>query len=125
MIKVVFFLCKGNTLNEAKKQGFSNVHDYLVHQETREECGVIQSRKLQFSWGLWMRKTYSDPEPTTESTADTLYFVEKILDKTIIDRFGKTNRYSKLLSQTSCIKEKILFSKVERFSFGECHMGAS
>jgi len=76
----------GNTLNEAKKQGFSNVHDYLVHQETREECGVIQSRKLQFSWGLWMRKTYSDPEPTTESTADTLYFVEKILDKTIIDR---------------------------------------
>eukprot|EP00890_Picochlorum_soloecismus_P004251 jgi/Picsp_1/4827/NSC_02194-R1_protein len=41
-------------VKEARKSGFDNVHDYLVHLNTGEDCETIAHRKSQFSWGNFL-----------------------------------------------------------------------
>ncbi|KAF5841753.1 zinc-finger domain of monoamine-oxidase A repressor R1-domain-containing protein [Dunaliella salina] len=38
----------------ARSQGFSNVHDFLVHMVTGESFEAIQARKAQHPWGRWL-----------------------------------------------------------------------
>lgn len=44
----------GHAVAEARKNGFGNVHDYLVHKETGQTPVQIRARKGRFSWGGWL-----------------------------------------------------------------------
>jgi hypothetical protein len=42
-------------IKEARGAGFGNVHDYLVHNKTREAAADIAARKEAHSWGAWLK----------------------------------------------------------------------
>ena len=46
----------GPLIVEARKKGFDNVHDYLVHQNTSQTPEELKQQKLSFQWSEWMRK---------------------------------------------------------------------
>eukprot|EP00879_Flechtneria_rotunda_P026789 GHRR01028614.1.p1 GENE.GHRR01028614.1~~GHRR01028614.1.p1 ORF type:complete len:188 (+),score=80.59 GHRR01028614.1:678-1241(+) len=49
----------------ARDAGFTNVHDYLVHLVTDETAEQISARKLQHSWGSWLKQVSSDASEQT------------------------------------------------------------
>ena len=44
-------------IKQARSAGISNVHDYLVHLETKEDPSSIAERKHTFPWGKWLSQT--------------------------------------------------------------------
>lgn len=56
----------------SRKAGFTNVHDFLVHQNTKEDAFTIAYRKVNFEWGRWLVESMagnSDAE-TAEQEAE-------------------------------------------------------
>lgn len=51
---------------EARENGFSNVHDYLVYLVTRESSEVIAARKSMCAWGKWLSGTLKSIELSQE-----------------------------------------------------------
>eukprot|EP01025_Chloroclados_australasicus_P028995 TRINITY_DN2879_c1_g2_i1.p1 TRINITY_DN2879_c1_g2~~TRINITY_DN2879_c1_g2_i1.p1 ORF type:complete len:321 (-),score=33.00 TRINITY_DN2879_c1_g2_i1:2776-3678(-) len=47
--------CTGQILGKAKRAGFDNVHDYLIHLTTGETPEVIAARKSQYEWGQFLQ----------------------------------------------------------------------
>eukprot|EP00878_Enallax_costatus_P008721 GHUV01009115.1.p1 GENE.GHUV01009115.1~~GHUV01009115.1.p1 ORF type:complete len:241 (+),score=85.71 GHUV01009115.1:186-908(+) len=54
----------------ARDAGFSNVHDYLVHLVTGETAEQIEARKLEHSWGAWLKADSSDASDQTGGCCD-------------------------------------------------------
>ncbi|PRW60383.1 cell division cycle-associated 7 [Chlorella sorokiniana] len=44
----------GQLINEARRQGFDNVHDFLVHRSTGETPEEVAARKQAAAWGAWL-----------------------------------------------------------------------
>jgi len=42
-------------VKEARRSGFDNVHDYLVHLNTGDDCETIAQRKYDFAWGSFLK----------------------------------------------------------------------
>lgn len=58
-------------VKEARKAGFDNVHDYLVHLNTDEDCETIAQRKYQFAWGDFLIKKNAIEEDDESGNRDT------------------------------------------------------
>ena len=58
-------------VKEARKAGFGNVHDYLVHLNTDEDSETIARRKYQFAWGDFLIKKHAVEEDDESSDRDT------------------------------------------------------
>jgi len=58
-------------ISASRKAGFTNVHDFLVHQNTKEDGFTIAYRKVNFEWGKWLVESMAGSSDSETAEQDT------------------------------------------------------